>query len=76
LFKPFKSKSFKCYNPKYALGTVLYTHYAYDLILASLILLAAMLGSIALTLSKFVRLRQQIYEQNLRDFKQTIVKHR
>lgn len=61
----------------YALGTVLYTHYAYDLILASLILLAAMLGSIALTLSKSSSgLRQQIYEQNLRDFKQTIVKHR
>lgn len=61
----------------YALGTVLYTHYAIHLILASLILLAAMLGSIALTYSKSgCGLRQQIYEQNLRDFKQTIVKHR
>jgi hypothetical protein len=60
----------------YALGTVLYTHYAYDLILASLILLAAMLG-IALTLSKVRQASPtKIYEQNLRIFKQTIVKHR
>lgn len=61
----------------YALGAVLYTHYAYDLILASLILLAAMIGSIALTLSRSPGgLRQNIYQQNLRDFKQTIVKHK
>lgn len=61
----------------YGLGAILYTHYAYLLILASLILLSAMLGSISLTLSKGTgNLRQQIYQQNIRDFKQTVIKHR
>lgn len=62
----------------YGLGAILYTHYAYLLILASLILLSAMLGSIALTLSKGsgISKRQQIYQQNMRDFKQTVFKHR
>ena len=59
------------------LGTILYTHYAYLLILASLILLSAMLGSISLTLSKGTgNLRQQVFQQNIRDFKQTVIKHR
>lgn len=61
----------------YGLGAILYTHYAYLLILASLILLSAMLGSISLTLSKGTgNLRQQIFQQNIRDFKQTVIKHR
>nr|AOC61503.1 NADH dehydrogenase subunit 6 [Rhexinema sarcinoideum] len=61
----------------YGLGTILYTHYAYLLILASLILLAAMIGSISLTLSKGTgNLRQQIFQQNIRDFKTTVYKHR
>ena len=61
----------------YGLGAILYTHYAYLLILASLILLAAMLGSISLTLTKGTgNLRQQVFQQNIRDFKQTILKHR
>jgi NADH-quinone oxidoreductase subunit J len=62
----------------YGLGAILYTHYAYFLILASLILLSAMLGSIALTLSKGsgVTKRQQVFQQNLRDFKQTVYQHR
>lgn len=60
----------------YGLGSILYTHYAYLLILASLILLSAMLGSISLTLSKGTgNLRQQIFQQNLRDFKQTVTRH-
>jgi NADH-quinone oxidoreductase subunit J len=60
----------------YSLGAVLYTTYALHLIVASLILLSAMLGSIALTLSRNSTAKtQQIYEQNLRDFKQSVVKH-
>jgi NADH-quinone oxidoreductase subunit J len=61
----------------YGLGTILYTHYAYLLILASLILLAAMIGSISLTLSKGTgNLRQQVFQQNIRDFRTTVWKHR
>ena len=62
----------------YGLGAILYTHYAYLLILASLILLSAMLGSIALTLSKGTGIskRQQVFQQNTRDFKKTVLKHR
>ena len=60
----------------YSLGAVLYTSYAFNLIIASLILLSAMLGSIALTLSgRSTAKVQQIYEQNIRDFKLTIIKH-
>nr|YP_025767.1 NADH dehydrogenase subunit 6 [Tupiella akineta]AAQ18726.1 NADH dehydrogenase subunit 6 [Tupiella akineta] len=61
----------------YGLGAILYTHYASFLILASLILLSAMIGSISLTLSKGTgNLRQQVFQQNIRDFKQTVIKHR
>lgn len=61
----------------YSLGSVLYTTYAWHLIVASLILLSAMLGSIVLTLNKSsVGKGQQIYEQNLRDYRYTIAKNR
>jgi len=61
----------------YSLGAVLYTSYAWYLILASLILLSAMLGSIVLTLNKSSNGKnQQIYQQNLRDFILTVTKHR
>ena len=57
----------------YSLGSILYTTYALQLIIASLILLSAMLGSIALTLSRSTTAKgQHIYEQNIRDFKLTI----
>ena len=57
----------------YSLGSILYTAYAFPLIMASLILLSAMLGSIALTLSRSSLAKgQHIYEQNIRDFKQAI----
>lgn len=57
----------------YSLGSILYTTYAFALIMASLILLSAMLGSIALTLSRSSLAKgQQIYEQNIRDFKLAI----
>jgi len=60
----------------YSLGAVLYTTYAWHLILASLILLSAMLGSIVLTLNKSTHSKtQQIYKQNLRDFRLTLTKH-
>lgn len=57
----------------YSLGSILYTTYALQLIIASLILLSAMLGSIALTLSRSTTAKgQHVYEQNIRDFKLTI----
>ena len=57
----------------YSLGSILYTAYAFPLIMASLILLSAMLGSIALTLSRSSLAKgQHIYEQNIRDFKLAI----
>lgn len=60
----------------YSLGAVLYTTYALHLILASLILLSAMLGSISLTLSRNSTAKTQlIYEQNIRDFKTSVVKY-
>ena len=60
----------------YSLGSILYTAYAFPLIMASLILLSAMLGSIALTLSRSSLAKgQHIYEQNIRDFKQTITNY-
>ena len=61
----------------YSLGSILYTAYAWELILASLILLSAMLGSIALTLSRSTNAKgQHIYEQNIRDFKLTVKNYR
>lgn len=60
----------------YSLGTILYTHYGYLLILASLILMSAMIGSISLTLTKGTgNLRQVVFEQNIRSFKTSIRKH-
>jgi NADH-quinone oxidoreductase subunit J len=59
----------------YSLGAVLYTTYAWDLIMGSLILLAAMLGSIALTLNKSSYAKMQVlYEQNLTDYRRTVAK--
>ena len=61
----------------YSLGAVLYTTYAWHLIVAGLILLTAMLGSIVLTLNKSSHARKQIiYKQNLRDFRLTATKAR
>jgi NADH-quinone oxidoreductase subunit J len=69
----------------YSLGAVLYTTFAWHLIVASLILLSAMLGSVALTLTKNIDPGgweptsnpkvQQIYKQNLRDFRLSITKN-
>jgi len=59
-----------------ALGNVLYTYYFVFFLLASLILLVAMLGAIMLTLQKGIRIkRQQVFFQNTREFAKTIRKH-
>lgn len=75
-YQPLTSNLLDSTTQIYGLGTVLYTSYAFYLIIASLILLSAMLGSIALTLSRGESGKaQQIYQQNITDFKHTIVKH-
>lgn len=60
----------------YCIGSVLYSVYALYLIIASLILLSAMLGSIVLTLNKMnVAKNQLVSKQNVRDFKQTLIQN-
>ncbi len=57
-----------------ALGNLLYTYYFGFFIIASLILLVAMIGAIVLTMQKSIRIkRQQVFLQNNRDFARTIV---
>jgi len=60
-----------------ALGQLIYTYYFYYFIVSSLILLIAMIGAIVLTMHKgaFVK-RQEVYEQNTRDFTRSIQKIR
>jgi NADH-ubiquinone oxidoreductase chain 6 len=60
-----------------ALGQVLYTTYVYYFIMASLILLVAMIGAIVVTMHKgvFVK-KQEVYEQNIRDFSGAVHKLR
>lgn len=58
-----------------ALGNVLYTYYFSYFLLASIILLVAMIGAIVLTMQKGLRIkRQQVFLQNTRDFAKTIRK--
>lgn len=62
-------------TPVEALGQVLYTYYSYFFIVASLILLISMIGAIMLTLNPNRAVnRQQVFEQNARDFAQTVKK--
>jgi len=59
------------------LGFLLYTHYFPYFLIASLILLVAMIGSIMLTLYKNLNVRkQEILQQNAREFTKTIQKMR
>jgi len=59
------------------LGHVLYTTYVFYFIMASLILLVAMIGAIVLTMHKgTVGKKQEVYEQNRREFENTIHKIR
>lgn len=47
--------------------SIIYTYYFYQFIMASLILLVAMLGAIVLTLNMILNLKkQQYYKQNLK----------
>jgi NADH:ubiquinone oxidoreductase subunit 6 (subunit J) len=58
-----------------ALGQVVYTYYMYFFILASAVLLIAMIGAIVLTMHKGVAVkRQDVFVQNTRDFTKTLVK--
>ena len=58
-----------------SVGLLLYTYYFYFFILASLILLVAMIGAIVLTMHKGVYVkRQQVFEQNSREFGKTVGK--
>ncbi len=60
-----------------SLGLVLYTTYVYYFIVASLILLVAMIGAIVLTMNKGILVKKQnVYEQNVRDSLSTIHKIR
>ena len=60
-----------------ALGLVLYTYFFYFFIIASLILLVAMIGAIVLTMHKGLNIkRQEIFEQNSREFAKSIRKFR
>lgn len=55
------------------LGTLIYTHYFFLFIIASLILFVAMVGAIMLTLYKNTNLKRQvIYKQISRDFNKAI----
>lgn len=62
-------------TPLEALGLVLYTYYFSFFLLASCILLIAMIGAIVLTLHKGVNIkRQNVFLQNTREFTKTISK--
>lgn len=59
----------------HTLGHVIYTYYMAFFIMASLILLIAMIGAIVLTMHKGVCVkRQEVFEQNTRDFSKTLYK--
>ena len=56
-----------------SLGQIIYTYHYYNFLVASLILLVAMIGAIVLTLHKrSVTVRQKIYDQVARDLKKAI----
>lgn len=58
-----------------SVGLILYTYYCYFFILASLILLVAMIGAIVLTMHKGVYVkRQRVFSQNKRSFGKTVGK--
>ena len=56
-----------------AIGLYIYTYYFVFFLLASLILLVAMIGAIVLTMSKGVSIkRQKVFQQNTREFAETV----
>jgi NADH:ubiquinone oxidoreductase subunit 6 (subunit J) len=60
-------------TPIEAVGELIYTYYFFLFLVASLILLVAMIGAIVLTLHKGVLVkRQEVFQQNTREFAKTI----
>jgi NADH-ubiquinone oxidoreductase chain 6 len=60
-------------TPLEAVGGLIYTYYFYLFLVASLILLVAMIGAIVLTLHKGVNVkRQEVFQQNTREFGKTV----
>ena len=58
-----------------SVGSLLYTYYFLFFLLASVILLVAMIGAIVLTMHKGVNVkRQEIFLQNTREYGKTVVK--
>jgi len=58
-----------------SIGALIYTYYFYFFLVASLILLVSMIGAIVLTMHRGVAVkRQEIFEQNSREFTKTIQK--
>ena len=58
-----------------AIGNLVYTYYFYFFLMASMILLVAMIGAIVLTMQKGIRIkRQQVFLQNTRDYVKTVRK--
>jgi NADH:ubiquinone oxidoreductase subunit 6 (subunit J) len=58
-----------------SIGVLIYTYYFYFFLVASLILLVSMIGAIVLTMHRGVEVkRQEIFEQNSREFTKTIQK--
>jgi NADH:ubiquinone oxidoreductase subunit 6 (subunit J) len=58
-----------------AIGQIIYTYYFSFFLIASIILLVAMIGAIVLTMQKGVHIkRQQVFLQNTRDFAKTVRK--
>ena len=56
-----------------AIGLYIYTYYFFLFLLASLILLVAMIGAIVLTMTKGVSIkRQKVFQQNTREFAETV----
>ena len=58
-----------------SIGLLIYTYYFLFFLLASLILLVAMIGAIVLTMHKGIYIkRQQVFQQNTREFAKTVLK--
>ena len=58
-----------------SIGLLIYTYYFFFFLIASLILLVAMIGAIVLTMHKGVNIkRQQVFQQNTREFAKTVTK--
>lgn len=69
------SQLVETYNSIESIGLLIYTYYFLFFLLASLILLVAMIGAIVLTMHKGVSFkRQEVFQQNTREFAKTVRK--